>query len=91
MALNTENLRMVFATEGKYDSFKRLTHSLVHGEDIFEYDDNGVEKRVSKSSANKAVQKVFMDICGLTENYLKSKKTRHRDYYSYRYKLIAHF
>lgn len=78
MALNTENLRMVFAEEGKFDSFKKLTHSLVHGEDIFEYDDNGVEKRVSKSSANKAIQKVFMDICGLTENDLKSKKTRHR-------------
>ena len=78
MALNTENLRTVFAEEGKFDSFKKITHSLVHGEDLFEYDDNGVEKRVSKSSANKAVQKVFMDICGLTENDLKSKKTRHR-------------
>lgn len=76
MALNTENLRMVFAEEGKFDSFKKITHSLVHGEDIFEYDDNGVEKRVSKSSANKAIQKVFMDVCGLTEEDLKSKKRR---------------
>lgn len=78
MALNTENLRMVFAEEGKYENFKKLTHSLIHGEDIFEYDDNGVEKRVSKSKANKAIQKVFMDVCGLTEADLSSKKKRHR-------------
>lgn len=78
MALNTENLRMVFAEEGKYESFKKLTHSLVHGEDIYEYDDNGVEKRVSPSKANKAIQKVFMEVCGLTEEDLKSKKKRHR-------------
>lgn len=76
MALNTENLRMVFAEEGKYENFKKLTHSLVHGEEIFEYDDNGVEKRVSPSKANKAIQKVFMDVCGLTEEDLKSKKRR---------------
>lgn len=76
MALNTENLRMVFAEEGKYENFKKLTHSLVHGEDIYEYDDNGVEKRVSPSKANKAIQKVFMDVCGLTEEDLKSKKKR---------------
>lgn len=74
--LNTENLRMVFAEDGKYESFKKLTHSLVHGEEIFEYDDNGVEKRVSPSKANKAIQKVFMDVCGLTEEDLKSKKKR---------------
>lgn len=78
MALNTENLRMVFAEEGKFDSFKKLTHSLVRNEDIYEYDDQGVEKRVSRSKANKAIQKVFMDVCGLTEEDLKSKKKRHR-------------
>jgi hypothetical protein len=78
MALNTENLRMVFAEEGKYDGFKKLTYALAHGEDIYEYDDNGVEKRVSKSVANKAIQKVFMDVCGLTEADLSSKKKRHR-------------
>ena len=78
MALSTENLRLVFAEEGKFDNFKKLTHSLVHGEDIYEYDDNGVEKRVSRSQANKAVRKVLMDICGLTEEDLKSRKKRHR-------------
>lgn len=78
MALSTENLRTVFAEEGKYENFKRLTYSLVHGEDIYEYDDNGVEKKISASKANKAIQKVFMDICGLTEDDLKSSKKRHR-------------
>lgn len=78
MALNTENLRMVFAEDGKYDGFKKLTYALAHGEDIYEYDDNGVEKKVSKSIANKAIQKVFMDICGLKETDLSSKKKRHR-------------
>lgn len=78
MALSTENLRMVFAEDGKLDNFKRLTHSLVHGEDIFEYDDNGVEKRVAPSVANKAIRKVFMDVCGLSEDDLKSRKRRKR-------------
>lgn len=78
MALNTENLRMVFAEEGKYDNFKKLTYALAHNEDIYEYDSDGVEKKVSKSAANKAIQKVFMDVCGLTKEDLASKKKRHR-------------
>lgn len=78
MALSTENLRMVFAEDGKYENFKQLTHSLVHGEDIYEYDNNGVEKKVSRSQANKAIRKVFMDVCGLSEEDLKSRKKRHR-------------
>lgn len=78
MALNTENLRMVFAEDGKYDGFKKLTYALAHGEDIYEYDNDGVEKKVSKSAANKAIQKVFMEICGLTKEDLASKKKRHR-------------
>lgn len=78
MSLSTENLRMVFAEEGKLDNFNRLKYSLIRGEDIYEYDDDGVEKKVSASKANKAIQKVFMDICGLTEEDLKSPKRRHR-------------
>ena len=78
MALNTENLRMVFAEEGKYNSFKKLTYALAHDEDIYEYDDNGVEKRISKSIADKAIQKVFMEVCNLTEADLSSKKKRRR-------------
>ena len=78
MALNTENLRMVFSAEGKYDGFKKLTYALAHNEDIYEYDDNGVEKKISKSAANKAVRKVLMEVCGLTETDLASKKKRHR-------------
>lgn len=78
MALNTSNLKMVFAEDGKYDGFKKLTYALAHNEDIYEYDNDGVEKKVSKSAANKAIQKVFMDVCGLTEADLASKKKRHR-------------
>ena len=78
MSFSTENLRMVFAEEGKFNNFNRLKYALVHGEDIYEYDDQGVERKVSRSKANKAIQKVFMEICGLTEEDLNSKKKRHR-------------
>lgn len=75
---STQNLANVFAEEGKYDGFKKLVYNLTRGEDIFEYDESGVEKRVSRSEANKAIRKVFMDVCGLTEDDLKSNKTRRR-------------
>ena len=78
MTFSTENLNKVFAEEGKYESFKKLCFNLIRGNDIYEYDENGVERRVSKSEANKAIRKVFMDVCGLSEDDLKSNKKRRR-------------
>ena len=78
MTFSTQNLNNVFAEEGKYDNFKKLCFNLVRGNDIYEYDENGVERRVSKSEANKAIRKVFMDVCGLSEDDLKSNKKRRR-------------
>lgn len=78
MTFSTQNLANVFAEEGKYENFQRLVHNLNRGEDIFEYDENGNERKVSRSDANKAIRKVFMEICGLSEDDLKSRKTRKR-------------
>lgn len=75
---STENLRNVFAEEKKYDNFRSVASSLVRNQDIFELDDEGNERKVSRANANKAIRKVFMDICGLSEEDLKSKKKRHR-------------
>ena len=78
MTFSTENLNNVFAEEGKYENFKKLCFDLMHGNDIYEYDKDGVEKRVSKQEANKAIRKVFMDVCGLSESDLNSRKKRKR-------------
>lgn len=75
---STQNLRTVFAEENKYDNFRSVASNLVRGNAIFELDDEGNERRVSNSDANKAIRKVFMQICGLTEEDLKSRKKRHR-------------
>lgn len=75
---STENLRQVFAEENKYNNFRYVASNLVRGNAIFELDDEGNERRVSNSDANKAISKVFMDICGLSEEDLKSRKKRHR-------------
>lgn len=78
MYFSTQNLRNVFAEEGKYEGFRSVASSLVRGQDVFELDDNGNERRVSNADANKAIRKVFMEICGLTEEDLKSRKKRER-------------
>ena len=78
MKFSTENLRTVFAEEGKYENFRNLCFNLVHGNDIYELDDEGNERKVSKADANKAIRKVFMEICGLSEEDMKSKKRRQR-------------
>lgn len=75
---STQNLRNVFAEENKYDSFRRVASNLVRGIDTYELDDEGNERRVSTADANKAIRKVFMQICGLSEEDLKSRKKRHR-------------
>lgn len=75
---STENLRNVFAEDNKYESFRSIASSLVRGQAIYELDDNGNERRVSNADANKAMRKVFMEICGLTEDDLKSRKKRER-------------
>lgn len=71
---STQNLRTVFAEENKYDSFRRVASNLVHGIDTYEIDDNGNERRITPADANKAIRKVFMEICGLTEDNLRSRK-----------------
>lgn len=75
---STDNLRNVFAEENKYNNFRSVASSLVRGADIYELDVEGNERKVSKADANRAIRKVFMDICGLIEEDLKSKKKRHR-------------
>lgn len=71
---STMNLRTVFAEENKFQSFRRIASNLVRGIDTYELDDNGNERRVSSADANKAIQKVFMDVCGLTKDDLNSRK-----------------
>lgn len=75
---STENLRNVFAEENKYESFRSVASNLVHGNAIFELDDDGNERQVSKTDANKAISKVFREICGLSKDDLKSRKKRMR-------------
>lgn len=75
---STQNLRDVFAEENKYENFRRIASNLVRGNAIYELDDDGNERCVSNSDANKAIRKVFMQICGLTEDDLRSRKKRHR-------------
>lgn len=78
MNFSTEHLQKVFAEEGKYDSFRKICYNLNHGIDIYEYDDEGNEHKVSKKEANKAVQKVLMEVCELNEETVKSEKKRTR-------------
>lgn len=75
---STMNLRNVFAEENKYDNFRRVASNLVRGIDTYEFDENGNERRVSVADANKAIRKVFMQVCGLTEDDLRSQKKLHR-------------
>lgn len=75
---STENLRNVFAEENKYESFRSVASNLVRGNDIYELDDEGNERKVSKRQANEAIRKVLMEVCGLAEEDLKSKKKRIR-------------
>lgn len=75
---STQNLRDVFAEENKYENFRRVASNLVRGIDTYELDENGNERRVSKADANKAIRKVFMQVCGLTEDDLKSQKRLRR-------------
>lgn len=75
---STENLNRVFADENKYNDFKRLTYDLNHGNDIYEYDEDGNQKKISKHEANKAVRKIIMEVCGLTDADVKSNKKRER-------------
>lgn len=75
---STQNLRTVFAEDNKYDNFRRVASNLVRGIDTYELDEDGNERRVSSAEANKAIRKVFMQICGLSEDDLRSRKKRHR-------------
>ena len=78
MRFSTEHLRNVFADEDKYKNFKKLTYDLNHGNDIYEYDDEGAKRQISKKDANNAVRKILMEVCDITEDELKSKKRRER-------------
>ena len=75
---STQNLRAVFEEEGKYDGFRSVASSLVRKQDVFELDDNGNERKISNADANKAITKVFREICGLSDEDLKSRKKRER-------------
>lgn len=78
LRFSTEHLRKVFAEEDKYKNFKKLTYNLNHGIDIYEYDDDGNQRKVSKHEANQAIRKILMEVCDLTEEDLKSNKRRER-------------
>lgn len=78
MTFSTENLRTVFAEENKYENFNKLCFDLIAGNPMYDVDEEGKQVALSRRDANKAIQKVFMDICGLTEADLQSKKKRHR-------------
>lgn len=78
MVFSTQHLKNVFGKEGKYEAFKKLTYDLNHGNELFEYDDNGEARKISKAEANAAVRKVIMEICELTEEDIKSNKRRKR-------------
>lgn len=75
---STENLRNVFAEENKYESFRSVASNLIRGNAIYELDDEGNEHKVSARQANEAIRKVFMEVCGLTEEDLRSPKKRAR-------------
>ncbi len=78
MNFSTQHLKNVFADEARYEAFKKLTFDLNHGNDIFEYDENGDARKISKSEANDAIRRVLMEVCELTEEDLKSAKRRKR-------------
>lgn len=78
LRFSTEHLRKVFADEDKYENFRKLTYDLNHGNDIYEYDEDGNQRKISKHEANKAVRKILMEVCDLTEEDLKSRKRRER-------------
>lgn len=75
---STDHLRKVFAEEGKYEAFHNLCFDLNHGNKIYEYDENGIGREISRHEANQAVRKILMEVCELTEEDLKSKKRRDR-------------
>lgn len=75
---SSEHLRKVFEEEGKYEAFRNLCFDLNHGNDIYEYDEDGVGRKLSKHEANQAIRKILMEVCELTEEDLKSKKRRSR-------------
>lgn len=75
---STEYLKNVFAEENKYENFRSIASNLVRGNAIYELDDNGNERQVSKRQANEAVRKVFMEVLGLSEDDLRSNVKRRR-------------
>lgn len=79
MNFSTDHLRKVFAEEGKYEAFKKLTYDLNHGNEIFEYDsETGTERKISNHEANQAVRKILMEVAELDEESVKSEKKRNR-------------
>jgi len=80
MALHSENLRAVFADEGKYNGFQKLMSDLVQKNEMFEYDEEtGAKRAISRKDANNSVRKVFCEICGLSdEEARKNAKKRKR-------------
>lgn len=78
MRFSTSHLRTVFAEEGKFEAFRQLCSDVNEGNEIFEYDEDGKARKVSNKEANKAIRKVLMEVCDLTEEDLKSKKKRER-------------
>ena len=75
---STDNLKRVFSNEEKYKSFRKLCEDLNHGRKIYEYDDDGNRMEISKHEANRAIRKIFLEVLGLDENDVKSKKKRSR-------------
>lgn len=85
---STDHLKKVFSDTDKYTNFKKLTYDLNHGNDIFEYDEDGNQRKISKKEANQAVRKILMEVCDLTEEDLKSAKTRKRAESQHQYEVF---
>lgn len=78
LKFSTDHLNKVFADEDKYECFKQLCADLNEGNELFEYDEEGNRVKITKKQANKAIRKILMEICDLTEEDMKSKKRRER-------------
>lgn len=88
LRFSTNHLRKVFENEEKYENFKKLTYDLNHGNDIYEYDDEGNQRKISKHEANQAIRKIIMEVCDITEDELKSSKRRERALADHHYEVF---
>ena len=64
MRFSTEHLRKIFENEEKYESFKKLTYDLNHGNDIYEYDEDGNQVKLLDYVGKPLVLNFWASWCG---------------------------